>query len=44
MVEKWYYQNVQYVVVKNQDLLGLLSNLGVRTTLSKVPILVDILF
>ena len=21
MVEQWYYQNVQYVVVKNQDLL-----------------------
>ena len=40
MVEQWYYQNVQYVTVKNQDLLkGLLSNLGIRTTLSKVPIL-----
>ena len=38
------------MVVKNQDLLkikkqkGLLSNLGVRTPLSKVPILGDILF
>ena len=21
MVEQWYYQNVQYVAVKNQDLL-----------------------
>ena len=21
MVEQWYYQNVQYVIVKNQDLL-----------------------
>ena len=43
---KRYYQNVQCVVVKNQDLLkiknqgakGLLSNLGVRTPLNKVPI------
>ena len=40
------------MVVKNQDLLkiknqgakGLLSNLGVRTPLNKVPILGDILF
>ena len=38
------------MVVKNQDLLkikkqkGLLSNLGVRTPLSKVQILGDILF
>ena len=41
MIEQWYYQNVQYVIVKNQDLLkkGLLSNLDVRTPLSKVPIL-----
>ena len=50
MVEQWYYQNVQYVVVKNlrfmknQEAKGLLSNLGVRTPLSKVPILGDILF
>ena len=49
-VEQRYYQNVQYVVVKNQDLLknqeakGLLNNLVVRTPLSKVPILGDILF
>ena len=41
---------MQYVEVKNQDLLkiqeakGLLSNLGIRTPLSKVPILGDILF
>ena len=40
---------MQRVVVKNQDLLkkqetkGLLSNLGLRTPLSKVPILGDIL-
>ena len=50
MVEKRCYQNVQYVVVKrsrfikNQEAEGLLSNLGVRTPLSKVPILGDILF
>ena len=30
--------------VKNQETKGLLSNLGVRTPLSKVPILGDILF
>ena len=30
--------------IKNQQPKGLLSNLGVRTTLSKVPILGDILF
>ena len=30
--------------VENQEAKGLLSNLGVRTPLSKVPILGDILF
>ena len=30
--------------IKNQKAIGLLSNLGVRTPLSKVPILGDILF
>ena len=30
--------------IKNQEEKGLLSNLGVRTLLSKVPILADILF
>ena len=29
---------------KNQEVEGLLNNLGVRATLSKVPILGDILF
>ena len=29
--------------IKNQEAKGLLSNLGVRTPLSKVPILSDIL-
>ena len=29
---------------KNQGAKGLLSNLGIKTPLSKVPILVDILF
>ena len=50
MVKQWYYQNPQYAVVKNQDLLknweakGLLSNLGLRIPLSKVPLSGDILF
>ena len=39
MVKQWYYQNVQYAVVKNCG-----SNLGARIPLSKVPILGDILF
>ena len=30
--------------IKNQEAEGLLSNLGIRTSLSKVPILGDILF
>ena len=30
--------------IKNQEVKGPLSNLGVRTSLSKVPILGDILF
>ena len=48
MVEQWYYQIVQYVAVKkfikNQETKGLLSNLGIRTPLSKVPLLGHILF
>ena len=32
------------IFIKNQETKGLLSNLGVRTPLSKVPILGDILF
>ena len=31
-------------LIKNQEAKGLLSNLGIRTPLSKVPILGDILF
>ena len=30
--------------IKNQEAKGLLSNLGVRTPLNKVPVLSDILF
>ena len=30
--------------IKNQEARGLLSNIGIRTPLSKVPILGDILF
>ena len=44
MVEKRYYQNAQYAVVKNQEAKGLLNNLGDRTPLGKVPILGGILF
>ena len=38
MVNQWYYQNVQYVVVKCQEAEALLSNVVVRTPLSRVPI------
>ena len=31
-------------LIKNQEAKGLLSNLGIRTPLSKVPILGDIFF
>ena len=44
MAEQWYYQNVQYVVVKNQEAKRVSSNLAVRTPLTKLPILGDILF
>ena len=50
MEEQWYYQNRQYATVKksrfikNQEAKGLLSNLGIRTPLSKVPVLGNILF
>ena len=30
--------------IKNQEVKGLLSNLGIRTPLSKIPLLGDILF
>ena len=30
--------------IKNQELKGLLSNLGIRTPLNKVPLLSDVLF
>ena len=30
--------------IKNQEVKGLLSNLGIRTQLDKVPLLGDILF
>ena len=49
MVKQWYCQNVQHVskksrFIKNQEAKGLLSNLGIRTSLSELPILGDILF
>ena len=43
----WYCRNVLYVALENQDLLetsGVLSNLGLKTPLSKIPLLCDILF
>ena len=36
--------NIKSKFIKNQEAKGLLSNLGVRRPLSKVPILGDILF
>ena len=44
MVKQCYYQIVQNVEVKNQEAKGILSTLGIRTPLSKVPVLGDILF
>ena len=44
MVKQCYYQNIQYVAVKNQEAKRLLRNLGVGTPLNKVPILGDTLF
>ena len=51
MAKQWYYQNV-YVIcgskksrfIKSQGAKRLLYNLGLRTSLSKVPLLRDILF
>ena len=49
MVKQWYYQNVQYVIVKNQDLLKkqeaseILSNLALKTPINKIPLLGNIL-
>ena len=37
-------KNKESRLVKNQEAKGLLSNLGIRTPLSKVAILDDILF
>ena len=52
MVEQRYYQIKQYAAVKNQDLSkkqeaiikGILSYLGLKTTLNKIPLLADIFF
>ena len=50
MVKQYYYQNVLCAVLKNQDLLnkqeasGILSSLGLKTPLSKFPLLGEILF
>ena len=43
-IEQWYYQIAKYVEVKNQEGKGLLSNPGIKTPLTKVPILGDVLF
>ena len=50
VVKQRYYQSVLYVVlkkskfIKKQEAKGLLSNLGIRTPLSKIPLLRDVLF
>ena len=38
------YNSKKSRFIENQEAKGLLSNLGIRTPLSKVPILADILF
>ena len=38
------YDSKKSSFIKNQEAKGLVSNLGVRTSLSKVPILGNILF
>ena len=48
MLKQWFYQNVQYVVVKRfikkQEASGILSNLGLKTPLNKIPLLGDTFF
>ena len=50
MAEQCYHQNVLYAVVKKlrfmkeQEAKGLLSNLGLKTPLSNILLLSDILF
>ena len=51
MVKQLFCQHVLYVVVskkskfiKEQEAKGLLSNLGLRAPLNKIPVLGDILF
>ena len=50
MVRQWYYRNWQYVgvkksrIIKTQQAEQILSSLGLRKLLSKVPLLGDILF
>ena len=50
MVNQWYYQTVLYVAVKNQNLSrkeeadGLLSSLGIKTTLNKISLVGPRLF
>ena len=48
MVKQCYYQHVLYVIVKKivkkQEAKGILSSLGLKTPLNKIPLLGDILF
>ena len=50
MEKQCYYQNVLYAIVKKsrfnkkQEATGLLSSFGIKTTLSKIPLLDNILF
>ena len=49
MIKQCYYQNVQYMMVENEDLEEqktgvILSSFGLKTSLSKVALLDNILF
>ena len=51
MVKQQYYQSVLAICgskksksIKKQEAKGLLSNLGIRKALSKIPLLGDVLF
>ena len=50
MAEQWYYQYNLYAAVKKSKFIkkheakGLLSSLGIRAALSKIPLLGDVLF
>ena len=43
MVKQWYYQKVQYVIIKNHCGSEILSNLDLKALLSKIPFLISLL-